>query len=61
MIPEKMYEAHRAQNYVMVEKARYKKRLYMEQANRQRELISKNWYKVQKGDTDVRNRNDREG
>ena len=60
-VPEGMYAAHKAQNYRMTEKRKYWQKVYLEQANRQRELVSKNWYKVQKGDADVGNRNDREG
>lgn len=52
-VPDQMYAAHKALNYKMTEKKKYKQKLFMEQANRQRELVSKNWYNVQKGDNGV--------
>lgn len=60
-IPEQMYAAHRALNYKMTEKRKYKQKIYLEQANRYREVVNTNWYNVQKGDADVSNGNDREG
>ena len=51
-VPEGMYAAHKAQNYRMTEKRKYKQKIYLEQANRYREVVNTNWYKVQKGDTD---------
>ena len=60
-VPEGMYAAHKAQNYRMTEKRKYKQKIYLEQANRYREVVNTNWYKVQKGDAYVSNRNDREG
>ena len=50
MIPEELYKTHRAQNYAMAQKTKYKRKLYLEQANRQREIISKNWYDIRKGE-----------
>ena len=52
-VPDQMYAAHKALNYKMTEKKKYKQKLFMEQANRQRELVSKNWYNIQKGNNGV--------
>ena len=60
-VPEQMYKAHKEQNHRMTEKRKYWKKVFMEQANRQRELVSKNWYNIQKGEAHVSNGNDREG
>lgn len=48
MIPDKMYETHRAQNYTMAERTKYRKKMFMEQANRQREIASRNCYAIGK-------------
>jgi hypothetical protein len=50
MISNKMYETHRAQNYTMAERTKYRKKMFMEQANRQREIVSRNWYDIGKGE-----------
>jgi hypothetical protein len=50
MIPEELYKTHRAQNYAMAQKTKYKRKLYLEQANRQREIVSRNWYDIGKGE-----------
>lgn len=52
-VPEGMYAAHKAQNYRMTEKRKYKQKIYLEQANRYREVVNTNWYKVQKGENSV--------
>ena len=52
-IPEQMYAAHRALNYKMTEKRKYKQKIYLEQANKYREVVNTNWYKVQKGENSV--------
>ena len=49
-VPEGMYAAHKAQNYRMTEKRKYKQKIYLEQANRYREVVNTNWYNVQKGE-----------
>ena len=60
-VPEQMYKAHKEQNHRMTEKRKYKRKIYLEQANRYREVVKTNWYNVQKGEAHVSNRNDREG
>ena len=49
-VPEQMYKAHKEQNHRMTEKRKYKQKIYLEQANRYREVVNTNWYNVQKGD-----------
>lgn len=49
-VPEGMYAAHKEQNYRMTEKRKYNRKVYLEQANRYREVAMTNWYNVQKGD-----------
>ena len=52
-VPDQMYAAHKALNYKMTEKRKYKQKMFMEQANRHRENISRNWYAVRKEGQDV--------
>ena len=58
MISEKMYAVHRAQNYTMAERTKYRQKLYMEQANRHREIISRNCYAIKKEGQDVSSNTD---
>lgn len=54
MISEKMYAAHKEQNYRMTQRSAYLHKQYLERANRQREIISRNCYAVGKEQNEQR-------
>lgn len=51
-VPQAMYQAHKAQNYRMTERSAYLHKQYLERANRQREIVSRNCYAVQRQEAD---------
>lgn len=58
MISEKMYENHRRQNYLMAERKQYSHKMWLERIDHQKEIITRNCYKVPEGRTNGRKRAD---